>query len=357
MLKLATLELGFRAGMFRMAQLALRRRQAVILTFHRFAGEGHGHPRGLPIHRFEQYLDYLGERYHVVSLAELISDLMRGVVRPYRVALTVDDGYREVSTLAAPLLRRYGMPATFFVVSDLAQGRLWLWTDQFRFVFEHAPEGLFELSHRGTVRRIEIGNAGDRLRHAEAWREYAKHLPIAERDELLTALARACRVEIPVEPPDEYRAMTWAELRELAKDGFDIGAHTKTHPILSSLPAERLPAEIGECKQELERRLGVAVRHFAYPNGKRGDYTRAAVEAVAEAGYQAAVTAMSGGNTPATSLYELYRVDGGAEDLAHFAQAVSGFELAKLGTRARLGAIARPARWARGRGRPQEQAG
>jgi peptidoglycan/xylan/chitin deacetylase (PgdA/CDA1 family) len=334
MLKRTALELGFRAGLFRLAQLALGRHQAVILTFHRFAGKGQGHPRGLPIQRFEQYVRYLTRRYRVVSLAELSRDLRRGVVKPYRAAITVDDGYHEVSSLVAPLLRRLGVPATFFVVSGLVDRRLWLWTDKFRFAFDSAPPGVIEVASGGSRHRIEIRGASDRLTHSERWREYAKRLPIAERDQLLEALAQAWGVVIPSDPPDEYRALTWSELGALAAQGFDVGAHTRTHPILSRIPPEELEVEIGECKRELEARLGAPVRHFAYPNGKREDYTPEAVEAVARAGYDAAVTAIAGPNAPLAPPYELRRIDAGVEDLAHFAQAASGFEHMKVAKRA-----------------------
>jgi len=333
MLKEFALEVGFRAGLFRMTQLALGRRQAVILTFHRFAGDGQGHPRGLPIRRFERYLEYLTRRYRVISLADLCGDLRRGRVKPFSVAITVDDGYHEVSSLVAPLLRRHGVPATFFVVTGLVDRRLWLWTDKFRFVFDNAPESVIEVMSEGASRRIEIRGAGDRLKYADRWREHAKRLPLPVRDELLERLARAWGLVIPTEAPREYRAMTWSELKALAADGFDIGAHTSTHPILSRIPTACLDEEIAECKRELEARLGSRVPHFAYPNGKGDDYTTEAVEAVERAGYEAAVTAIAGGNTPAASIYKLPRIDGGVDDLAHFAQAVSGFEQMKVDTR------------------------
>src|SRR5262249_2639992 len=155
---------------------------------------------------------YLTRRYRVVSLGELCGELRRGVVTPHTVAITIDDGYHEVASLVAPLLRRYDAPATFFVVSDLVDGRLWLWTDKFRFVFDHAPAGLIHVKTGAGVQRIEIRETDDRAWHADRWREHAKRLPLDERDELLTTLSRTWGLEIPTEPPAEYRAMTWAEL-------------------------------------------------------------------------------------------------------------------------------------------------
>ena len=349
-LKRVALEVGFRAGLFHLVQRALRRREAVVLTFHRFSGNGEGHARGMPIQRFTEYMKYLTRHYRVVSLRTVTEELGRGVVRPYTVALTVDDGYHEVFTLAAPVMRRYGVPASVFVISDFTDGRGWPWTDRFGFVFDQAPRDRLAFTHRRAVHVLELQADADRRRAEAHWLEYAKALPVGERDELLDAIAAAGGVEIPVAPPREYRPMTWSELRALAAEGFDVGAHTRTHPILSRVGPEQLRAEIEGCREQMEQRLGFPVLHFAYPNGRREDYTPEAVELVARAGYRAAVTCVAGGNTPSTSLFELRRVGAAVEGLARFAQSVSGLEEVRLGARAWPG-VDRMARHVRSSGR------
>ena len=329
-LKRAALELGLRAGMFRLAQRANWRRQAAILTFHRFAGGEGGSRRGLPIERLDEFMGYLTSHFRIVSLDELSFDLRHGVVRPSTVAVTVDDGYRDILTLAAPVFRRHKIPVSLFVVSDFVEEGRWIWTDRFRFVFDRAPRGRVEIHHRGSVHVVEIRNERDRQGQELYWRESAKGMSVAERDDLLGAIALAWRIEIPREPLPEYRALSWAELRALAAECFDVGGHTRTHPILSRIPRHLLWDEIAGCKEVIERAIGVPVRHFAYPNGRREDYSASAVMAVAKAGYAAAVTSIPGGNTPTTSPYELNRIGAEADDLAHFAQYVSGFEQVKL---------------------------
>jgi len=248
------------------------------------------------------------------------------VVRPYTVAVTVDDGYREVFTLAAPILRRYGVPASFFVINDFVEGRLWPWTDRWGFAFERAPRDRVSFRHRGAIHVLEMRGEQDRRRAEEQWLGSAKRLAVAERDELLGAIAEAFGVDIPIVPPGAYRPMTWAQLRALADEGFDVGAHTRTHPILSCVAPEHLHIEIDACRDHIERALGRPVRHFAYPNGRREDYTAETVAAVARAGYAAAVTTVAGGNTPSTPSLELRRIVARPEDLARFAGSVSGFD-------------------------------
>src|SRR5438128_1288896 len=161
-LKRVALRLGLHGGVFQLAQFAARRRQAVILIFHRLWGSGEGHVRGLPIDRFEEYLKHLTRHYRVVSLDTMVEECARGTVKPYSAAVTIDDGFHEVFTLAAPVLRRYGIPASFFVVSDFVEGRLWLWPDRFFYVFDRAPRGRVEFSHRGSIYVLEIGKNQDR---------------------------------------------------------------------------------------------------------------------------------------------------------------------------------------------------
>lgn len=327
-LKHVALQTGLHAGVFRLVQLA-QRREALILLFHRLGADGEGDPHGLPVGLFAQYMEYLVRRYRVISLGQLTQELQRGMVRPNTAVVTLDDGYHEVFSLAAPVLRRYDIPASLFVTSDFIEGRLWLWTDHFRFVFERAPSAPVVFRHRGAPYVLAIQDEAARRRAGEEWRERAKRMAVAEREELLAAIAEACGVEIPASPPRQYRPMTWRDLRALAAEGFDVGAHTRTHPILSRLSPEQLQDEIAGCKEQIEQKLGLPVRHFAYPNGLREDYTPQVVEMVSRAGYTAAVTTVGGMNSPATPILELHRIAAPERGLAHFAQSVSGFEVFK----------------------------
>ena len=62
--------------------------------------------------------------------------------------------------------------------------------------------------------------------------------------------------------------LDWPELKTLARDGIEIGAHTRTHPHLRALTAEQAQAEIGGARADLERELGTPIRTFAYPYGE-----------------------------------------------------------------------------------------
>jgi peptidoglycan/xylan/chitin deacetylase (PgdA/CDA1 family) len=78
--------------------------------------------------------------------------------------------------------------------------------------------------------------------------------------------------------------MSWAQLRELADAGWEIGSHTRTHPRLTQLADEELARELGESREASERALGRPCRSFAYPYG---DFDARVVKAAERAGYEA----------------------------------------------------------------------
>ena len=79
----------------------------------------------------------------------------------------------------------------------------------------------------------------------------------------------------------------WAELRELADAGFEIGAHSLTHPHLPAIAADDARREIEDSRRVIEDALGREVVHFAYPFGAVDPAVRAMV---ADAGYRTACT-------------------------------------------------------------------
>src|SRR5690349_17350513 len=66
---------------------------------------------------FETAMAWLAQRFTVVRLDDMVRALAEGAParRAGEVSLTFDDGLRNQSEIAYPILRRLGLPATFFV--------------------------------------------------------------------------------------------------------------------------------------------------------------------------------------------------------------------------------------------------
>jgi peptidoglycan/xylan/chitin deacetylase (PgdA/CDA1 family) len=89
----------------------------------------------------------------------------------------------------------------------------------------------------------------------------------------------------PHEP--ELRCMGAAELRRLADAGWEIGAHTVSHPHLTTLADDELAHELTASRTRVEELMGASCRSLAYPYG---DFDGRVVEAARAAGYAAACT-------------------------------------------------------------------
>ncbi len=90
-----------------------------------------------------------------------------------------------------------------------------------------------------------------------------------------------------IAPDSGARMMTAPELRDLVEAGFELGAHSVTHPDLSQLDFDQCLREMIESRETIERLTGVEVQTFAYPFCVYGAEARAAAE---QAGFLAAVT-------------------------------------------------------------------
>ena len=101
--------------------------------------------------------------------------------------------------------------------------------------------------------------------------------------------------------------MTAEQLRELAGAGWELGAHTMTHPDMSALDYDACLKEICDGRNALEEISGAPVETFAYPFGSYGP---AALSAARDSGMIAALTTGSGSWDP----YELTRAMIGAAD-------------------------------------------
>jgi peptidoglycan/xylan/chitin deacetylase (PgdA/CDA1 family) len=108
----------------------LLRKAAVIVAFHR-VHEAAGRDDGLSVNveMFERHCRFFKRNFRVVRLADIVEKLERGQRFDGELAITFDDGYRDNFDHAAPVLEKYGLPATFFVVTQWMGSSVVPWWD------------------------------------------------------------------------------------------------------------------------------------------------------------------------------------------------------------------------------------
>jgi peptidoglycan/xylan/chitin deacetylase (PgdA/CDA1 family) len=205
---------------------------------------------------FADQMAYLAEhRIRTLSMEELLAFAAgRLTLRERAVLLTFDDGWRDNYLHVWPVLRRYGLRGTFFLVTDRT---------------ERAGEG-------STV------PAGDWPTHDEA------KLLLQDED-------------------GGGVAMGWREAREMADSGLcSFYSHTRSHRRCAGLEESELAEELAGSRQVLEERLGTVCDVLCWPYGS---FDSAAVTAATAAGYRTIFTTIPGRVVPGSDCFRLPRIE------------------------------------------------
>lgn len=323
MMKQQALKLMHLSGAFDLMRW-INRRHAVLLTYHRFSETGDS--IALRAGAFAAHIEYLVEHYRLVPLSELVPRLASaGHASERLAAITIDDGYADAYQIAMPLLKKHGVPATLFVVTGFVDRGCWIWTDKMRYLLARTRVESFSIGEVSGGERFFPGDDGSRAAAAGAVNSWLKLLGDEARERELGRLADELGVDLPAEPPPGYEAITWDQAREMEAAGIEIGSHTVSHPILTNCDPRRVAVEVRESRRRLEEELGHQVDLFCYPNG---NYSELVCREVERAGYGIAVTTDDGLISLGDDPLRLKRVHT-QEDLVHFAQSASGFELLK----------------------------
>ena len=237
---------------------------------------------------FDAQCAMVRESCHPISLQQWRDAIAGRAVLPARpVLITFDDGYRNVSTVAAPILARHGLPAVVFACSDPSAHRRLLWFDHVA-----ANEG-------------ETAANAWKTADYEAWRT-------------------SCVATSPVIGDDDPRALlTPGDITELSRqDGIEFGVHTARHPILANATPARQREEIVECRDALREWTGKPVTALAYPNGRPDvDYTPDTIAILRDLEFDIAFTMRPAFALPTEPAFERSRflivAEVSAPELAH----------------------------------------
>jgi peptidoglycan/xylan/chitin deacetylase (PgdA/CDA1 family) len=244
---------------------------------------------------FENHLRFLTEKgLQTVFLDELL-EFLKGEKRFSRpaVALTFDDGHLDNWVYAFPLLKKYGVKATIFVVTS------WM--------TEGVPRAQWDPAGRGEQDLPRIPN------HRES--------------KEMAALG------------DYEGGLRWEEARRMEESGLvDIQSHTHLHQDyfpgekqnlrLDPLKMESLRLDLEQSKALIESRLKKSCRFLSWPWGK---YDAQAVALARRMGFEALATTEKGVNFPGSDEWTIKRVVTASGERKWFSQRIKIYSHRRIG--------------------------
>ena len=273
-----------------------------ILIFHRVLKHPDPlFPGAMHAERFESIIRWLCEWFDVVPLSEAVESL-RSDSRPSRkISITFDDGYLDNNTCALPILKKHGVPATFFIATGYLNGGR-MWNDEIIESVRSTKEAVLDLDSFG-LGRLPVSSSHDKRSAIALLIEKLKYLRHADRRVLAHEISDFCNVR-----SDEELMMRDHHVREMLSAGMEIGAHTVDHPILATCDAREAREQIVGSRDYLRDLLRVPIALFAYPNGKpHVDYLPEHARMVKELGFSAAASTAAGATRSYDDAFELKR--------------------------------------------------
>jgi peptidoglycan/xylan/chitin deacetylase (PgdA/CDA1 family) len=278
------------------------------LVFHNIADADTPFTTGIRVtvsaKEFETALQYLTAHYTPVSLTDVLSE-GEGKGLPARpVLVSFDDAYASVCEWAAPLCRKYRVPAVFFVNGSVLDNRRLLPDNLICYVA--GMQGMSAVT--AAARRVPGFESVALSTPKEVFGSFLPLLSLAERDEFLNALRRIGDVEESGVAAAAKLYLTRSQLRDLRDANFEIGNHTYTHTYCRRLSHADLVEEVTRNKEELESASGQTVRAFSQPYGSSRDLIPDVVRHLKASGHEAVFLSESVANRRNADPYHLDRV-------------------------------------------------
>ncbi|WP_235606768.1 polysaccharide deacetylase family protein [Syntrophotalea acetylenivorans] len=287
----------------------MSRNKIIVCNYHRLYKEKifTEFDRGVFAHsviEFEKHLLWLKKNTKILAESELI-DILSGRVSTTKICslVTFDDGYIDNYTLAYPLLKRLNVPAIFFIPTGLIDSRKLGWWDVIAYLIKKTENT--SVDYRGEVVSLE-----SKISAIKKFQGIMKIKPFEKTADLLHELSSLCDVPLPDIKKQSKELMTWEQIKEVSDAGIDIGSHTHSHRVLSTISKYEQKKELSFSKSIIEKKIGKKVNTIAYPVGNYQHFNSDTINVISKTGYDAGFSFNTGINyTRELSGFNLKRIE------------------------------------------------
>ena len=259
------------------------------------------------VREFEKQIKFFQKYFKIISLGELVKKIKeRKTIRRNTMVLTFDDGYRNNFTLVYPLLVKYKLHATIFLVADFINTNKWLWVNKLDYLFKNTLSKKLLLKHPKIGSHVfYFDSIESRIKVYEKVKKILKHIEPELLDFLLHQIEEQLGSKTIKKNCQNYMMLQKDDIKAMDPKYVEFGSHGCTHYLLTTIKdKKKLENEIINSKKKIAQIVGYEPRFFCYPNGEY-DYE---VIKLVKKHYTAAVTTNYGSVNRKVDLFTMPRV-------------------------------------------------
>jgi len=264
------------------------------------------------IEKFERHIKFLCTYYKPVHLDELIK--MDDQEKKNAFAITFDDGYESIYTLAYPILKKYNVPFTFFLITDTIENDEFIWNDRIDNTIKGINRKFISINFRDQEIKMKISGNYRLGLQLSILKNKLKFLNYSEINDFISTIEKKYSPSINYGELD--RVVTVDKVKEMINSGLcKIGSHTCNHVSLISIPIEEINYQVEKSLEWLQKEIGHGNYFFCYPHGHFDSQVR---DIVKQNGYLGAVTTERGDNLEIDDIFLIKRNPVNMEDICRF---------------------------------------
>jgi peptidoglycan/xylan/chitin deacetylase (PgdA/CDA1 family) len=222
---------------------------------------------------FDKCIRYISKRYAVVLFEDLVKDKINMSQKNKFATIMFDDGYKDNIEYALPILEKYNVKASFYVVTDCIDKNIPTWTHILEHAFQATNKTKIELPFEVLpieLREKYFSNKDELLRFTGQLKPFLKTIPHQKREEILKHIEKQFD---DVEAPKLM--MNWDDVRKLKELGHYIGSHSVTHSMLGTMESENdIEQELKVSGNRIKEELGYFPKTISYPIGSYDERTK-----------------------------------------------------------------------------------
>lgn len=222
---------------------------------------------------FDKTIKYISNKYEVILFEDVVFDEKLMSTKNKIATIMFDDGYKDNIEYALPILEKYKVKASFYLVTESIEKNIPTWTHILEHSFQQTKNTKIELPFEFLPQKYKesvFNNQNDRLTFASGLKPFLKTISHEKREIVISSVISSFSdVEIP------KLMMSWDDARTLKNLGHYIGSHTVTHPMLGTMANEKeIEQELLNSGNKIKSELGYFPLTISYPVGSFNERTK-----------------------------------------------------------------------------------